>query len=272
MRRARAGDLGRVLHRLHQRDRVGAARRPCRRRCVTRRASASAAVAWSSRTRLLPCAERGEVAREVAPARARRRALRGAWRTSFDELAAVDDRARAGPRAARWRRRAAAACARRRAPRMLKVQATRVRVGDDQRVGAQLRELRADARELVRRRLRRRSAGRAARPAPSGGAGRSVQIASIGLALDRRPASRRPRRRPWRAARRRRRCAATGRSRARSPAGEVRLDPVVGRRLDQVLDGEQRGVDLLARLQRVAAVDEQHGARRSARSRCRPSR
>ena len=45
-----------------------------------------------------------------------------------------------------------------------------------------------------------------------------------------------------------------------SPFGEVRLDPLVGRRLDQVHDREQRGVDLLARLQRVAAVDEQRGA------------
>ncbi len=43
-------------------------------------------------------------------------------------------------------------------------------------------------------------------------------------------------------------------------AAEIVLDPAVGRRLDEMLDGKQRGIDLLARLQRVAAVDEQDRA------------
>ncbi len=41
---------------------------------------------------------------------------------------------------------------------------------------------------------------------------------------------------------------------------EVRLDPRARRRIDEVRDGEQRAVDLVARLGGVAAVDEQHGA------------
>jgi len=41
---------------------------------------------------------------------------------------------------------------------------------------------------------------------------------------------------------------------------EMLLDPSVGRRLDQMLDGKQRRIHLLARLQRVAAIDEKHGA------------
>ena len=43
-------------------------------------------------------------------------------------------------------------------------------------------------------------------------------------------------------------------------AREIGLQPPVRRLLDQMLDGEQRGIDLLAHLQRVAAVDEQHRA------------
>jgi hypothetical protein len=42
--------------------------------------------------------------------------------------------------------------------------------------------------------------------------------------------------------------------------GKIRLDPALGRRLDEVLDGKQRGIHLLARLQRIATVDEQHRA------------
>ena len=41
---------------------------------------------------------------------------------------------------------------------------------------------------------------------------------------------------------------------------EVRLDPRARRRIDDVLDGEQGGIDLVARLGGVAAVDEQRGA------------
>ncbi len=40
---------------------------------------------------------------------------------------------------------------------------------------------------------------------------------------------------------------------------EIFLDPLMRGRLDEVRDFEQRSVDLIARLQGVAAVDEQHG-------------
>ena len=42
--------------------------------------------------------------------------------------------------------------------------------------------------------------------------------------------------------------------------GEIAVDPAGGWCLDDMLDGEQGAVDLLARLQGVAAVDEQHRA------------
>jgi hypothetical protein len=42
-------------------------------------------------------------------------------------------------------------------------------------------------------------------------------------------------------------------------APELRLDPGFGRIVHQVLDGEHRAVDLVDRLQGVAAVDEQGG-------------
>ncbi len=41
-------------------------------------------------------------------------------------------------------------------------------------------------------------------------------------------------------------------------AREILLDPAIGRRLDEVLDRKQRRVDLLARLQGIAPIDEQH--------------
>ena len=52
--------------------------------------------------------------------------------------------------------------------------------------------------------------------------------------------------------------------------GEVRLDPRGWRCVDEVLDREQLGVGLLTRLQRIAAIDEQHRAlRRDDGSACR---
>jgi len=43
-------------------------------------------------------------------------------------------------------------------------------------------------------------------------------------------------------------------------AREILLDPTVGRSVDEMLDGEQCRVDLLLRLQCIAAIDEQHRA------------
>ena len=42
-------------------------------------------------------------------------------------------------------------------------------------------------------------------------------------------------------------------------AAEIVLDPEIGRCCDEVLEGKQRGIHLLARLERVAAIDEEDG-------------
>ena len=92
--------------------------------------------------------------------------------------------------------------------------------------------------------------------APSGGAGRSVHNSSIGLGsigTSVAPALAQARRELLRAF-----DGVQPRIEAERVAlAERALDPLVGRRFDQMHDLEQRRVDLLARLQRVAAVDEQ---------------
>ena len=55
-------------------------------------------------------------------------------------------------------------------------------------------------------------------------------------------------------------------------ARKVPLDPLIGRALDQMLDRKQRAIHLVGDLQGVASVDEQHGAIEETRWRCRRSR
>ena len=105
-------------------------------------------------------------------------------------------------------------------PRMLNSQRHRMRVGDDERVGRGFSASRRARARAWRRRLRRHSADRAAPPRRAAAAGRSVQMASIGLSATATRLARRRRRRPWRAARRRRPYAARANSRA-SAAGRL---------------------------------------------------
>ena len=44
------------------------------------------------------------------------------------------------------------------------------------------------------------------------------------------------------------------------PGSEILLDPLAGWRLDQMRNRKQRGIDLVAHLERVAAVNEKHRA------------
>ena len=136
--------------------------------------------------------------------------------------------------------------------------ARRMRVGDDERVGLELGELGADALELVRGRLagellavQRDGAERRRRPVGP------HRVDRIGLGRDQDRARRR---------------AGLGEPLGALDGVQPRvvaellafaqrlLDPLVERRVGQVHDLEQAGVDLLARLQRVAAVDEQRRA------------
>ena len=133
-----------------------------------------------------------------------------------------------------------------------------VRVGHDERVGLELFELGADALELVRGRLagellavQRDGAERWRRPVGPHG------IDRVGLGRDQDRARRR---------------AGLGEPLGTLDGVQPRivaellafaqrlLDPLVERRVGQVHDLEQVGVDLLARLQGVAAVDEQRRA------------
>ena len=143
---------------------------------------------------------------------------------------------------------------------MLKVQATAC---GSETTSASARSFAISARmrvELGARRLRRRSADRAATTAPERrrravgpdrvdriGLDRHQRRAGVGAGLAR-------------ASRRRRRCAARGRSRACAPAAGSASSHCSGGVSAIVHDREHRGVDLVARLQRVAAVDEQRGA------------
>ena len=105
----------------------------------------------------------------------------------------------------------------------------------------------------------------------SGGAGRSVQIWSIGLRstgtsvgadlFGRRCAA------PWR----RRSCAATDRSRCARPCPDS-CRSRRRRRLDQALDGEDRQVDLAAHLQRDSGRRRRYAPARAGSARRRPNR
>ena len=129
-------------------------------------------------------------------------------------------------------------------------------IRDDQRVGAQLHELGADAGELVLLRL----AGEAQvmqhdRAQWRGGTVAPDRVDQVGL-------------------HRHQCCTSRGaglgealRAFDRVQPGivakavgvrKIGLDPAIRWRLHEMLDGEQRGIDLLADLKRVAAVDEQH--------------
>ncbi len=131
-------------------------------------------------------------------------------------------------------------------------------IGNDERVGLELLDLGAHALELVGGRF----AGKLQVMRHHRAVGRRRAVAPDRIDRDwarSRPGWRRRWRTPWRGARRPRRCAARRHSRASGPR-EVRLDPRARRLVDEVLDGKQRAVDLVARLGGVAAVDEQRGA------------
>ena len=260
MRGARAGDLGRVLHRLHQRDRIGAARRPCRPR---RAISARERIGARSRGRgALPPS--------------RRRALRGRPSNALGlahigerleivahlvgELAAVDVERRRALRAARSRRPSGSGVCATSAPRMLKVQATLC--GSDTTsasafslaISAWMRASFVGAR-LAGEFLRRAAT---TRPERRGRAVGPDRVDRVGVDRHERRAG--AARRPWRASRRRRRCAATGRSRsARRPAGWL-SSQLSGGLSTRCSTANTRGVDLVAHLQRVAPVDEDRRA------------
>ena len=135
-----------------------------------------------------------------------------------------------------------------------------VRIGDHQRVGAQRSRSRrgcARASALAYSPAKRKSCsdtGAERRRRPVGpdrvdriGLDRHQRGAGVAAGLAR-------------AARRRRRCAATGRSRAwRRPAGWSRASARAASR-PMCTIANTAGIDLVARLQRVAAVDEQRGA------------
>jgi hypothetical protein len=131
-----------------------------------------------------------------------------------------------------------------------------MRVRDHQRIGTHFRQLGADAGELVGRRFpgkaqivqgdRAERRGRAVAP---------DRVDQVGLDRDQRGGSGGARlAQPLRALDR----VQPGIVAKAVVGREVSLDPAVRRVLDQVLDGEKRRVHLLARLQRVATVDEQH--------------
>src|SRR5262249_3435536 len=95
--------------------------------------------------------------------------------------------------------------------------------------------------------------------APSGGAGRSAQMASIksgSTATSVAPAAAQALPNPPRPLDRRQR----GVEAEPTANREILLDPPIRRRVHQVLDREQRDIHLLACLQRVASVDEQQRA------------
>ena len=133
-----------------------------------------------------------------------------------------------------------------------------MRIGHNQRVDLQLGQLDPNAREF----LGRGFAGEFQFMHHHGSERRGRPVAPYridGIGLDRHQ----------RGAGRRRRLAeplgAVGRVQPRVIAEtrarrEVRLEPFVGRVFDQMLDREQRGVDLVAHLQLVTAVDEDRRA------------
>ncbi len=130
-----------------------------------------------------------------------------------------------------------------------------MRIGDDERVGLELAELGADLRELGRGLLageadvmQRDWAERGRRPIGP------ERVDQIGLDGDEGRAGRRAGLGEFLGAIERVQPGVVGEPVA---AREVLLEPLVGRRLDEVRDLEQRRVHLLARLQGVAPVDEQ---------------
>ena len=134
-----------------------------------------------------------------------------------------------------------------------------LRIGHHQRVGAQFGESRRGCAAAFRRVLSPANLMSRKVTGPCGGAGRSFHSASIGLsstATSVAPA----------AAQALRSFSALSVvcSQGSKPmvcaALDVFFQPLVGRALDQMLDGENRGVGLRLRLHGVAAVDEQHGA------------
>ncbi len=245
MRDACAVDLDRVLHRLHQRDRIGAAK------------NFSAAPGHG----LGECVGGGRlVEAHFFLRRPERGEIFGEHRLLAHlvaELAAIDiERGAALARQYRERER------QRRVGHVgaadVEGPGDRLRVGDDERVGLGLGDLGLHPRELRGGAL----AGEAQivqhhGPKRRGRAVRPDRIDRVGVG-----------RNQLGAGRGRGLCQfldAGDRVKPRVVAelgagGQVALEPSVGRRIDQVLDRKNRGVDLLARLERVAAIDEQRRA------------
>ncbi len=257
MRRARARDLGRVLLRLHRRDRIGSAH------------DLAARLLDGDRNRLRRCrlieadgraggGARGELAHE----RLGRRGL-GQLVQRVAHVIAELARVRVEPRTPvggneregerhRGVRNVAAAD--------VEGPGERGRIGHDEHVGLLLAQVGLDARKLVARGLagiaqvvrrdRAERLGGAVGPdrvdhVGFGGKERSARLRAGG----RQPLHRFGGVQPGIIAERRAR-------------GQVRLQPLVRRRLDPMDDLEQIRVDLFGRLQRVAAVDEQRSAPR----------
>src|SRR5262249_13801403 len=219
---------------------------------VMRRASASAAVPWSIRTRFFRRPKSSSASGKADGSRRSARVSRQ-LRTSLESFRPSiynDGRPACGMMA---KASGSGVCATS-APRMLKAQA--IACGSD--------TTSASAWSLVSSARMRASFSPAASPAkrtscsataPSGGAGRSAQMASIrsgSTAMSLAPALLQPLR-------------ALDGVQPRIVAEavvrrEVLLDPAIGRHVDQMLDRKQRGIHLLAHLERITPVDEEHGA------------
>ena len=148
-------------------------------RLPTRRASASAPVAWSSRT-VLPASPSAARSRAKCVGRAHVGKFFQAVAHVVGKLAPVDIERR--PALARDHREGQ----RQRGVRHVRAAdvegpGDRVRIGHHQRVGLELCDLGADQREFCLPRRRRRSAESCSLTGPSGGAGRSLHNSSIGL-------------------------------------------------------------------------------------------
>ncbi len=252
VRRAGARDLDGVFHRLHQHDRVGTAAE------LAARAGDQAGERIGSRClidahRLLGRTQGGEIARKVGRLAHIGERLQAVTHV-VGELAAVDIEGRAalprddrkGERQRRVRDVGAAD---------IEGPGDTVGIRDHERVGLELADLRANARQLGDRLLARK--GDIVQPYGAERRRRTIRpdrIEQIGLDRDQR--------RPARPAGLGEPLGALDGVQPRViaktvVAGEVLFQPLMRRGLDQVLDRKQRRVHLLAHLQGVAAIDEQ---------------
>ena len=256
------------LHRLQQRDRIGARASTLPpalgRRSAPRPRRRSPG---SSRTRLALGRARARSRGEFVAARARRRAPRARARTVVGELAAVDDRARAGRRCGTIAKASGSGVCGTSAPRMLNSPGDRSCGSETTSASARASRSRRGCASSLSRASSPASASRAAPPAPSGGGGPvgPDRVDRIGVDGDQlAPAAAQARRScsalvRW--------CAATDRSRAWRPPAGCASSQLSRRRLAPGARSRTAVASTcVARLQRVAAVDEHRGRVRAARS------